>query len=475
MVSSKTSSPRRTSSSTRRPSTKDSAASVAEAMSSRSSEPLRTNLSCLTPKPTISRPLKKLWRARPTAKWNMLAPRMIVLSTSKKAAAVGSELGLVGGARAARRGGRNTGHSVPRQHVARLVRARLVPVGRSVVDRVGRIHRLRVPSGGRVCQTRPDGEPRHDDGGGVVSANIAGFPARLRRCGIPMRRASWRATAATRGPRSIATCRASTLPGCSAAACIPATASPCCWATPTSSSWPTTRRPGPGSSPCRSTPRTPAPRWPSSWPTPAPGAGRPAVHAGTVGEESAAALPGCELVNVGPLRSGREIGRSGEGAVLPDDTSPDALALLLFTAGHERPAQGGDAHPRCPAGQHRDAAVAVRPARGRRPRRRPDGPADVPRLRPQHGAGTGDGGRGDVCHLVDRFDPVESLRVIASAGRHHGRGCPGRCTRHGARRPACARRCRPCACCPAEAPRFPPASTPSSPRSRAWRSSRATA
>ena len=34
------------------------AASVAEAMSSRSSEPLMTNLSCLTPKPQISRPEK---------------------------------------------------------------------------------------------------------------------------------------------------------------------------------------------------------------------------------------------------------------------------------------------------------------------------------------------------------------------------------------------------------------------------------
>ena len=93
MVSSKTSSPRRTSSSTRRPSTKDSAASVAEATSSRSSEPLRTNFSCFTPKPRSSLPLKYLRRASPTAKWNMLAPRIMVLSTSKKAAAVGSEPG----------------------------------------------------------------------------------------------------------------------------------------------------------------------------------------------------------------------------------------------------------------------------------------------------------------------------------------------------------------------------------------------
>ena len=63
-------------------------------MSSRSS-PLTTNFTCFTPKPTISRPLKYLRRARPTAKWKMLAPRMIVLSTSKKAAPVGSRVGFV--------------------------------------------------------------------------------------------------------------------------------------------------------------------------------------------------------------------------------------------------------------------------------------------------------------------------------------------------------------------------------------------
>ena len=59
------------------------------------------------------------------------------------------------------------------------------------------------------------------------------------------------------------------------------------------------------------------------------------VQPGTaqVGEESAAALPGCEVVSTGgPAWS--EILRSGEGAVLAEvATSPDALALLLFTAG----------------------------------------------------------------------------------------------------------------------------------------------
>ena len=94
MLSSKISSPRCSSSLTGRPWTNDSAASVAEAMSSRSSDPLMTNLICLTPKPTISRPLKYLRRASPTAKWNMLAPRMTVLSTSKNAAPVGSRVAL---------------------------------------------------------------------------------------------------------------------------------------------------------------------------------------------------------------------------------------------------------------------------------------------------------------------------------------------------------------------------------------------
>ena len=52
-----------------------------------------------------------------------------------------------------------------------------------------------------------------------------------------------------------------------------------------------------------------------------------------VGEESAAALPGCEVVAVdGPQWA--EIAASGEGMVLAEsEASPDALALLLFTAG----------------------------------------------------------------------------------------------------------------------------------------------
>jgi len=85
---SKMSSASASSSLTERSCTNDSAASVAEAMSSMSSEPLSTNFSCLRANPLISRVLKYLRLASPTARWNRLEPRMIVLSTSKNAAEV---------------------------------------------------------------------------------------------------------------------------------------------------------------------------------------------------------------------------------------------------------------------------------------------------------------------------------------------------------------------------------------------------
>ena len=88
--SSKISSPRFTTSSTRLPLTKASPASVAEAMSSRSSEPLTTNFACFQAKSPTSRMQKNLRFASPRARWKMLAPRITVLSTSKKAAPVRS-------------------------------------------------------------------------------------------------------------------------------------------------------------------------------------------------------------------------------------------------------------------------------------------------------------------------------------------------------------------------------------------------
>ncbi len=52
-----------------------------------------------------------------------------------------------------------------------------------------------------------------------------------------------------------------------------------------------------------------------------------------VGEESVAALPGCEAIDISS-EQWAQIGRSGASAVLAEAvTSPDALALLLFTAG----------------------------------------------------------------------------------------------------------------------------------------------
>ena len=67
MLSLKIVSPKALSSSTLRPCTKESAASVTEAISSRSSDPLTTNLICLTAKPAISGIVKYLRLAKPTA------------------------------------------------------------------------------------------------------------------------------------------------------------------------------------------------------------------------------------------------------------------------------------------------------------------------------------------------------------------------------------------------------------------------
>ncbi|CAB4948587.1 unannotated protein [freshwater metagenome] len=66
-------------------------------MSSMSSAPEVTNLICFQAKSATSGTVKKRLTASPRARWKMLAPRTIVLSTSKKAAAVGSALtGSVG-------------------------------------------------------------------------------------------------------------------------------------------------------------------------------------------------------------------------------------------------------------------------------------------------------------------------------------------------------------------------------------------
>src|SRR5690606_973906 len=77
-------------SSTERPATKDSACSLLDCMPWWFSLPPTRNLTCCQANPARSEVLKYLRAASPLAKWKMDAPIIIVLSTSKNAAAVRS-------------------------------------------------------------------------------------------------------------------------------------------------------------------------------------------------------------------------------------------------------------------------------------------------------------------------------------------------------------------------------------------------
>lgn len=149
---------------------------------------------------------------------------------------------------------------------------------------------------------------------------------------------------------------------------------------------------------------------------------QPATH--KVGEESAAALPGCEVVSVMGSEWSR-IGRSGEGiAVVDADTPADSLALLLFTAGTSgRPKAAMLTHGALrsnidlllalsdpPAVVDTDVVLVVLP------------------MFHVYGLNTVLGlamAVGATCILVDRFDPVESLQVIAAEGVTTVAGAPG--------------------------------------------------
>ncbi len=144
----------------------------------------------------------------------------------------------------------------------------------------------------------------------------------------------------------------------------------------------------------------------------------------TVGEDAAAALPGCDIVSVVGSEWSR-IGRSGEGVRLPaDETDADTLALLLFTAGTSgRPKGAMLTHGALraniemllalsdpPAVVHEDVVLVVLPM------------FHVYGLNTVLGLAVA---AGATCILVDRFDPVESLQVIASEAVTTVAGAPG--------------------------------------------------
>jgi len=130
-----------------------------------------------------------------------------------------------------------------------------------------------------------------------------------------------------------------------------------------------------------------------------------------VGDEAAAALPGCEVVSTsGPDWAG--ILASGESAVLAESaTSPDALALLLFTAGTSgRPKGAMLTHGALRANVEMLLALTDPPAVVD-----DDVVLIVLPMFHVYGLNTALGlavAAGATCVLSDRFDPVESLSLI---------------------------------------------------------------
>ncbi len=132
-----------------------------------------------------------------------------------------------------------------------------------------------------------------------------------------------------------------------------------------------------------------------------------------VGDEASAAFPGCEVVSIdGPDWSA--IVRAGEGAVLAEvATAPDALALLLFTAGTSgRPKGAMLTHGALRANIEMLLALTDPPAVVD-----DDVVLIVLPMFHVYGLNTALGlavAAGATSVLSDRFDPVESLQLITS-------------------------------------------------------------
>jgi long-chain acyl-CoA synthetase len=130
-----------------------------------------------------------------------------------------------------------------------------------------------------------------------------------------------------------------------------------------------------------------------------------------VGQDASAALPGCEVVSTASAEW-TAISRSGEGAVLAEvATSPDTLALLLFTAGTSgRPKGAMLTHGALRANIEQLLALTDPPAVADN-----DVVLVVLPMFHVYGLNTALGlavAAGATCVLSDRFDPVESLQLI---------------------------------------------------------------
>jgi long-chain acyl-CoA synthetase len=130
-----------------------------------------------------------------------------------------------------------------------------------------------------------------------------------------------------------------------------------------------------------------------------------------VGEESAAALPGCEIISTASSEWA-SISRAGEAVVLAEvATSPDTLALLLFTAGTSgRPKGAMLTHGALRANIELLLALTDPPAVAD-----DDVVLIVLPMFHVYGLNTALGlavAAGATCVLSDRFDPAESLQLI---------------------------------------------------------------